>query len=298
MRTAGEILIEGRKLKSLTLEQVEKETRIRKNILEKLEKGDWASLEPTYTKGLLKNYANYLGLDEKRVLAFYRREYDEKKQAKSTGQLKKIQPRFRLTPTLLSILLIIGVVSAVVFYLFYQYRSFTAAPYLNVQEPEDNIKISSLQINVVGSTLNDSILKINGEDVQVSPGGTFSVAVGLKKGVNLLTITSANRFGNISTVNRTVVVEGSEEAKNDSENEVVNLELKIIDRSTFLTIEVDGKKTFEGLMLEGSSKAFSAKDNIKISSDDGGATFIKFKGDEFSLGKRGEKIEREFGVDD
>jgi len=298
MRTAGEILIEGRKSKSLTLEQVERETKIRKNVLEKLEKGDWASLDPTYIKGLLKNYANYLGLDEKRVLAFYRREYDEKKQAKSTRQLKRIQPRFRFTPTLLTILLIAGVVFAVVFYLFYQYRSFTAAPYLNVQEPKDNIKIYSLQVNVVGSTLNDSILKINGEEVQVSPGGTFSVAVGLKRGVNLLTITSANRFGNISSVTRTVVVEGSEDSKQITENKVVNLELKIVDRSTFLTIEVDGKKTFEGLMLEGSSKTFSAKVKIKISSDDAGATFVKFKGSEFSLGKRGEKIEREFGVND
>ena len=298
MRSVGEILIEGRKLKGLTLEIVERETRIRKSILEKLEKGDWSSLEPTYIKGLLKNYANYLGLDEQRVLAFYRREYDEKKQAKSTRQLKKIQPRFRLTPTLLSILLIVGVVSAVVFYLFYQYRSFTAAPYLDVQEPKDNTKISSLQINVVGKTLNDSILKINGEEVQVSPGGTFSIAVGLKEGVNLLTITSANRFGNINTVKRTVVVEESKDSKKDSENKVVNLELKIIDRSTFLTIEVDGKKTFEGLMIEGSSKVFSAKEKIKIFSDDGGATFIKYKDDEFSLGKRGEKIEREFGVDD
>ena len=296
MRTAGEILIESRKLKNLTLEQVERETRIRKSILEKLEKGDWASLEPTYTKGLLKNYANYLGLDEKRVLAFYRREYDEKKQAKSTRQLKKIQPRFRFTPTILTILLIVGVVLVVVFYLFYQYRSFTAAPYLNIQEPKDNIKISSLQINVVGSTLNDSILKINGEEIQVSPGGTFSVAVGLTEGVNLLTITSANRFGNISTVSRTVVVEGSEESKKDSENKIVKLELKIVARSTFITIEIDGKNTFEGFMLEGSSKLFSAKEKIKIYSDDGGATFIKFNGDEFNLGKRGEKIEREFGV--
>lgn len=296
MRTAGEILIESRKLKNLTLEQVERETRIRKSILEKLEKGDWASLEPTYTKGLLKNYANYLGLDEKRVLAFYRREYDEKKQAKSTRQLKKIQPRFRFTPTILTILLIVGVVLVVVFYLFYQYRSFTAAPYLNIQEPKDNIKISSLQINVVGSTLNDSILKINGEEIQVSPGGTFSVAVGLTEGVNLLTITSANRFGNINTVSRTVVVEESEESKKDSENKIVKLELKIVARSTFITIEIDGKNTFEGLMLEGSSKLFSAKEKIKIYSDDGGATFIKFNGDEFNLGKRGEKIEREFGV--
>jgi len=297
MRTAGEILIEGRKSKQLTLEQVESETRIRKSILEKLEKGNWASLEPTYIKGLLKNYAAYLGLDEKRVLAFYRREYDEKKQAKSARGLKKIKPRFRFTPALLTIIIILALVSVVIFYLFYQYRSFTAAPYLDIQEPKDNTKTSSLQINVIGSTFNDSILKINGEEVQVSPGGTFSIAVGLKEGVNILTITSANRFGNISTVSKTVVVEQSDKSKKGAENKTINLELTIVERSTFLKIVVDGKTTFEGLMLVGSSKAFSAREKIKISTDDGAATFIKFKGDEFSLGKKGEQIEREFRTD-
>ncbi len=297
MRTAGEILIEGRKSKQLTLEQVEIETRIRKSILEKLEKGNWSSLEPTYIKGLLKNYATYLGLDEKRVLAFYRREYDEKKQAKSIRQLKKIKPRFRFTPAILTIIIILALVSVVIFYLFYQYRSFTAAPYLDITEPKDNTKTSSLQINVVGRTLNDSILKINGQEVQVSPGGTFSIAVGLKEGVNILTVTSANRFGNINTVSKTVVVEQSAKSKKDAENKTINLELTIVERSTFLKIIVDGKITFEGLMLVGSSKTFSAREKIQISSDDGAATFIKFKGNEFSLGKKGEKIEREFGVD-
>lgn len=299
MKTAGEILTESRKSKNLTLEQAERETRIRKKVLKKLEDGDWTSLEPTYIKGLLKNYANYLGLEEKKVLAFFRREYDEKKQTDGAKRLEKIRPRFRLSPTLFTVILIAGLISAVVFYLFYQYRSFTAAPFLDIKEPKDNIKISSLSVNVVGRTLNDSILKINGEEVQVSPGGTFSVVVGLKEGINVLTITAANRFGKINTVKRSVIVNEAGEAKTSSEKEegVLRLKFRVVERSTFLTIEIDGRTTFEGLMIAGSSKELQAKEKIKISTDDAGATFVRFRGEEFSLGKKGEKIERVFTTD-
>jgi cytoskeletal protein RodZ len=298
MRTVGEILTEARNKKNLTLGQVERETRIRKKILQKLEGGEWTSLAPTYIKGLLKNYASYLGLEEKRILAFFRREYDERKQTETAKRFEKIKPKFRLTPATLTFLLVGFLVASVLLYLFYQYRSFTAAPVLEVQEPTNNTKISSFEVSVVGRTLNDSVLKINGERVQVSPGGTFSVVVGLKEGVNTLTITSANRFGNINTVKRTVIVESSGPEKTPTtRGEPLNLKLRIEEKSTFLKIEVDGKTTFEGLMLAGSNKNFQATEKIKITSEDAGSTIVNFRGEEFSLGERGEKVVREFTLD-
>src|SRR4030067_2522341 len=114
MRTVGEILVEARKKKNLTFEQVEKETKIRKRILRQLEEGNWDELSPTYAKGLLKNYASYLGLDERRVLAFFRRGYDERKE-KTTTRLERLRPRFRFTPTSITVvsigLLVPGVVA-------------------------------------------------------------------------------------------------------------------------------------------------------------------------------------------
>src|SRR4030042_145212 len=138
MRTVGEILQEARGKKNLSLEEVEKTTKIRKKILELLEEGNWNVLAPTYIKGLLKNYASYLGLPEEKVLAFFRREYDERKRAVNQKPPAKLPQRFRLTPTMVTSLLISGVVIAVIFYLFLQYRSFTAAPPLEIQEPKDN----------------------------------------------------------------------------------------------------------------------------------------------------------------
>ena len=295
MRTVGEILVEARKKKNLTFEQVEKETKIRKRILRQLEEGNWDELSPTYAKGLLKNYASYLGLDERRVLAFFRRGYDERKE-KTTTRLERLRPRFRFTPTSITVVSIGLLVLGVVAYLFFQYQSFTAAPRLEIKEPADNTKIGSREVNVIGKTWSDAILKINGEKIQVSPGGTFSISVSLKEGVNELTVTAENRFGKISTKTITVVVETSGEtiAENGKNRDTISLQLRVPDKSVFLRVEVDGKSVFEGLMLVGSSKQFEGREKIKIVSEDASATLVKIGEREFLLGNEKGRIEREF----
>ncbi|MCK5607012.1 DUF4115 domain-containing protein, partial [Candidatus Pacearchaeota archaeon] len=159
-------------------------------------------------------------------------------------------------------------------------------------------KISSYEVNVVGKTWSDSTLKINGEGVQISPGGTFSVAVSLRSGVNKLTITAANRFGKINTKTRTIIVESVKESAVGSTEKSVSLQLKVPKKSVFLQVVIDGKITFDGLMLAGSSKNFQGEEKIKIISEDAGETSVKFGGKEFVLGEKGERVEREFTTND
>ena len=60
----GRILGQERKKKGLSLEEVEKATKIRKRYLDGLEREDYAVLPAgVYAQGFLKTYANYLGLD-------------------------------------------------------------------------------------------------------------------------------------------------------------------------------------------------------------------------------------------
>jgi cytoskeletal protein RodZ len=295
MRTVGEILQETRTKKGLTLEDVERETRIRKKNLLALEKSDWNSLPTTFIKGLLKNYSDFLGLEEKKILAFFRREYDEKK-ASAPKPLSDIKRRFFLTPAIVSFLLVGIVVAGISTYLFVQYRSFTAPPKLEIQEPQDNIKITSTEVNVIGQTWGDAELKINGEPVQVSPGGAFSVAVGLKEGVNIVVISAANKFGKVSTVRKTVVVENPEPKQNvlSSESKTLKLELRITGKSTFVTVEVDSKRVFNGLMVAGGKMNFEAEEKIKVRTKSAGHTKVVIDGQELIFGKEGEEAEKEF----
>jgi cytoskeletal protein RodZ len=70
----GEILREARHQKKLSLEEASRATKIKLEILEKLESDEFDRLAaPMYTKGFLKLYAEYLGLDSQFVVDSYLR---------------------------------------------------------------------------------------------------------------------------------------------------------------------------------------------------------------------------------
>ncbi len=293
MKTVGQILSETRINKGLTLEEAEAATKIRKKTLKMLEEGDWKALpSPTFAKGLIKNYGKFLGLDEKDLLAFYRREVDERILGKKAVTATPKSRGLRFTPQLVTIGAIAAFALIVFIYLFLQFRSFTGAPSLELSEPKDNTKINSSEVNLVGKTWDDAILKVNGQQVQLSPGGTFSLPVSLNPGLNTITVTAENRFGKVSTIKRTVIVDNSVLEKQTEEEKKVSVTVKAGANSVNLIIESDGQKEFEGILVSGSEKTFSAKERIKVSTNDGGATSVVFEGKEEVLGSTGVAAEK------
>lgn len=72
METIGDILREARHNKRASIEDASRATKIKPDILEQLEAGEFSKLaSPTYTKGFLKLYAEYLGLDSASLVAAY-----------------------------------------------------------------------------------------------------------------------------------------------------------------------------------------------------------------------------------
>jgi len=68
----GRYLAESREAKELTLEQAVSALRIRRGILESFERGDFNVAESeVQVRGLLRNYARYLDLDEGMILNYY-----------------------------------------------------------------------------------------------------------------------------------------------------------------------------------------------------------------------------------
>src|SRR2546428_12502995 len=68
----GETLREARHQKRASLEDASRATKIKMEILEKLEADEFNALAaPMYTKGFLKLYAEYLGLDSAEVVDAY-----------------------------------------------------------------------------------------------------------------------------------------------------------------------------------------------------------------------------------
>jgi transcriptional regulator with XRE-family HTH domain len=67
----GEVLKAAREEKGLTLEQVETQTNIRRHLLQALEENDTKKTPSVVTRGLIRNYAKYLGLDPIEALKLY-----------------------------------------------------------------------------------------------------------------------------------------------------------------------------------------------------------------------------------
>jgi cytoskeleton protein RodZ len=68
----GQLLRETREKKGLSIAEVEEDTRIRQAQIEALEEEDYSKLpSPIFVKGLLRNYAQYLGLDLTEVMKLY-----------------------------------------------------------------------------------------------------------------------------------------------------------------------------------------------------------------------------------
>ena len=71
----GEVLRAAREARGVDLARVERETKIRARYLTALETGDYRDLPgAVYTKGFLRNYGAYLGLDAEYLIDLYRLE--------------------------------------------------------------------------------------------------------------------------------------------------------------------------------------------------------------------------------
>src|SRR5664279_1189846 len=71
----GERLLAARERKGVDLYRAERDTKIRARYLGALERGEYRELPGSvYTKGFLRNYALYLGLDPDEILLQWRRE--------------------------------------------------------------------------------------------------------------------------------------------------------------------------------------------------------------------------------
>lgn len=208
MRTVGQILKEQREKEFYTLEDVEKHTKIRKELLEALESDDYTKLPPTtFIQGFIKNYSKFLNLDAEKLLAVFRRDYESGKHLplvmdSLVNPLNK--KRFHITPSRV-LTLIIGVVVISFFaYLWFEYRQYIGAPSLEVSTPVDQQTVETSTITVEGKTDPESKVLVNNQEIIVDPAGNFKEDIEINLSVNTIVITATGRFGKSAKIERTV----------------------------------------------------------------------------------------------
>lgn len=117
MSDLGELLRQARVYKGASLRDAERATRISRSYLEALENQDFSQLPPpAYARGIVKNYAQYLGLDSVAILSLY-----DSTDVESVGESIQVVPATRpinVRPHWVPNFAIIGfmlIVSAIVF---------------------------------------------------------------------------------------------------------------------------------------------------------------------------------------
>ena len=208
MRTVGQILKEERERKFYTLDEIEKVTKIRKELLEALEDDDWSKLPPpTFVQGFIKSYGKFLGLDTDKLLAVFRREFSDRKNPPKiletfTNPLQK--SKIVLTPT--KVISVVVVILILVFfgYLWVEYRYLVGSPVLEVTKPLDQISVDSQTLEVAGKTTPESKVAINHQEVTVDSNGIFSEELKLSESVNKIEVTSTSKFGKTTKIERVV----------------------------------------------------------------------------------------------
>lgn len=187
MLTTGEIIHRERKNKNLTIEDIEKKTRIRKKYLTAIENNDWTSFpSKMYIIGTLKSYARFLDLDEQKIIAFFRREYEKKEDIK----FKKQVPKHYLTPQTKRLfkLIIFIIGTFFVLYFGYQLLLYFAPPKVTLLKPTTSVFRHIDKVELVGKTEKEAVVSVNGERVLLDKNAIFKTQIPLTRNKNKVVI--------------------------------------------------------------------------------------------------------------
>lgn len=208
MKTVGVFLKETRQRKGWTLAYIEQATKIRLKFLEAIERDDYTKLPSlSYAKGFVKNYAEFLGLNSRHILAFFRRQTEEVPRSSllPKGLAAPLnRPFFRLTPGRFLTIILVGFVTVFLLYFGLQYLKLQNPPSLVIDSPKNSLVTTQRRIDVLGKTDPDATVTINGVSVLVRSDGRFFDQVQLTSGINKITIVATSRWNKITTIIREV----------------------------------------------------------------------------------------------
>jgi len=216
--TLGETLRLQREKKGITLDQAAADTRIREKFLKALEDGDYQSLPgAVYTKGFLRNYAQYLDLDaDESVAVFHSERGTVAPDAPRT--FRPMRPVMRrsliFTPVVLVPVFVIAGIVLFFGYLYYQFTSFAVAPALDVFDPSTDAIAQQSQFVLKGHTVPTGKVTIQVfpgpetvADVRPAADGTFSATIDLTLGSNHVIVEVLDQSGKVSRVNRNIILQ-------------------------------------------------------------------------------------------
>jgi cytoskeletal protein RodZ len=202
----AERLFTARERKGVDLYRAERETKIRARYLAALERGDYKELPgAVYTKGFLRNYALYLGLDPDDVLLQWRRERGVVREAHPVIVVPKpiVAPRKGLTFSPAVVVAAIMTVAVFAFgaYLVVQIQRYVEPPTIALTQPRQavvEVEESTTSYVFRGTSIAGATVSISSPSweqpllITADAGGKWTAEIDLRRGRNQFDISATD----------------------------------------------------------------------------------------------------------
>ncbi|MFP3895344.1 MAG: RodZ domain-containing protein [Anaerolineales bacterium] len=289
MGELGDRLREAREEKGLSYKDVEERTRIQDVVIRSLEEERFDDLpEGTYTKGLLRNYATFLGLDAEKTLAAYRNIHGE-----ASANVPRVlnEPLLGRTHPRLwgGIFLAIMILLICAFAAWYAYNRF----YLQ-RDPWPTSRSQATEPAIV-STLDVDSTWTPDQD-QPSPSPTMEEEVVAPTEVDTATQEPSPTAPTPTLATPTpAYTPRPTQAPASTEGIVVQADLTA---ATYVEVRSDGEEVFMGVLEEGEERSWTAGERIALRVGNAEGISLTVNGVQVgALGASGEVLDVEYTLD-
>ena len=274
MESAGEKLKKIRLEKGISLEEVQKKTKIRLNILKAIEGDSISGLSPIYLKSFLKIYCKFLGLDPKEYVPDY----------------KEIQAKFANPPAISPVTLKAGSGTANKFFKV----SGAIISKLIAYRPSKKVK-KALKVVIMIAVLYFLLFNLGKfissrkRNQQAAPKQRAARVISKKE----IPFTAA-----VPAKPKAKAIPASPKPQAQITPAVTKTELPSDIRlgirakeNCWLQLKVDGKVVFQRVLQKGRYEAWQANDKMELSLGNAGVVELEVNGQVFSnLGKKGQAL--------
>lgn len=274
MYTIGKFLKKHREAAGLTIQDVAQKLYLRTALVEAIEQEDFDKFKsPSVLRGHVKNYARIIGADVNTALAILRRQLGEQ-----APKLEKIDTpikseSFQITP----LHVFIGVLTIITFiligYLIKSYMKTLRYPTLVIESPKQKtVMTADPQFTIQGVVEKDSILTINGHNINYDDNGKFSYDLSLNEGENIVEVIAKRKYDNTKRVIKKFLIIYNKDQNQESvsntntsgQNTIKPLKftIKVKSSEAWLQVVVDNVQKVVGIKPAGYSKTFEIKNNV------------------------------------
>ena len=204
----GSDLRELRELRGWSKEELEHATKIHISIITALEENRFSDLaDPYYAEIHVRMLVKALDGRVPFFVGKYRQAWQEINESNLPVSKLTLKKRIKHSDLMvisryLSLLIIIPLVVLLGGYVYSQAKSLSAAPYLNIDTPQNHQTTDKAYTIINGKTDPTATIFVNGRNAIVEPDGTFSMSFDLPRGMTELNIVAKRRYGGEASVKR------------------------------------------------------------------------------------------------